>query len=71
MASVVINFDNERAAEHFASWLSGQGEQDYWLWMQYREEKEDGLITAETFKYNYEAVDGVVRIDTVLGRTTS
>jgi len=25
-----IEFDNEEALEHFASWLCGQGEQDYW-----------------------------------------
>jgi hypothetical protein len=45
------------------SWLSGQGEQDYWLWMEYREQKEpDGDITALDFKHTgkltYKAVCG-------------
>ena len=38
-------FDNERAAHHFLSWLCGSGEQQYWEWMSYREEEEEGDIT--------------------------
>jgi len=46
-----MEFDNERALFHFASWLCGQGEQTYWNWMEYREEEEDGSITATEFDY--------------------
>jgi hypothetical protein len=50
---ISIEFDNKEAADHFASWLCGQGEQDYWLWMEYREEdEEDGDITATSFHYH-------------------
>ena len=51
--NVTINFDNEIAAKHFMSWLSGQGEQDYWEWMMCREQEEDGNITAVSFNYNF------------------
>jgi len=48
-----IKFDNEAALKHFSSWLSGQGEQDYWMWMEYREEEEEeGNITARRFFYH-------------------
>ncbi len=50
---VVIEFDNPEAAAHFQSWLCGQGEQDYWLWMECRESEEGGPITATTFDYDY------------------
>ena len=46
-----IEFDNEEALEHFASWLCEQGEQDYWEWMECRESEEDGDITAVRFNY--------------------
>lgn len=49
-----IKFANEAAAAHFASWLCGQGEQDYWLWMECREQEEDGDITAVSFHYHGE-----------------
>lgn len=48
-----IEFDNDEALHHFAIWLSEQGEQDYWQWMEYREDVEDGDITA--IKFNYHA----------------
>lgn len=51
MKNVTIKFDNEAAAEHFLHWLCGQGEQDYWLWMEYREQEEKGDITATGFDY--------------------
>jgi hypothetical protein len=44
-------FDNERAAEHFISWLCESGEQSYWQWMDYRETEEDGNITVLDFDY--------------------
>lgn len=46
-----IEFDSKEAAEHFSDWLCGQGEQDYWLWMECREQEEDGNITATSFHY--------------------
>lgn len=52
MPKVEINFSNRKAAEHFMSWLSGKGEQDYWNWMEYREEEEPGPITATSFDYD-------------------
>ena len=53
MNKVVIDFPNKLAAEHFSDWLCGQGEQDYWLWMAYREEEHEGdePITARRFGY--------------------
>lgn len=50
---ITIEFDNPEAAEHFASWLCGGGEQDYWHWMECREEdEEEGDITALEFHYH-------------------
>jgi hypothetical protein len=51
MKKVTIEFANNKAAEHFLSWLCGQGEQDYWNWMACREEEEQGQITATGFDY--------------------
>jgi hypothetical protein len=51
-AKLTIEFDNERAREHFAKWLCGAGEQDYWAWMEYRESEEPGPITAVRFGYH-------------------
>jgi hypothetical protein len=51
---VSISFDNPEAANHFLTWLCEQGEQDYWLWMEYREQEEkSGNITATSFDYNF------------------
>lgn len=52
-STVTIEFANPSAAEHFVSWLDGQGEQDYWIWMEYREQEEEGDITALRFDYDY------------------
>ena len=52
MYTVKINFDNKEAAENFRDWLDGQGEQDYWTWMEERENEDEGNITATNFKYN-------------------
>jgi hypothetical protein len=49
---VVFEFDNPRMAYHFKSWLSGQGEQSYWMWMECREDEEEGNITAKDFDYH-------------------
>lgn len=43
---LTIEFDNVETADHFATWLCEQGEQDYWAWMEQREQEETGDITA-------------------------
>jgi len=48
---LTIKFESPKAAEHFKSWLCGQGEQSYWRWMECREGEEDGPITALRFDY--------------------
>ncbi len=53
MAKVEIDFANDEAADHFLSWLCNSGEQEYWMYMKYREEDdEDGDITALSFDYH-------------------
>jgi hypothetical protein len=52
---IIIEFDNDKAAKHFASWLCDQGEQDYWLYMECREQEEEGNITATKFNYHGES----------------
>ena len=47
-----IDFDNEEVARHFGLWLCEAGEQDYWEWMKYREQEENGNITAINFHYS-------------------
>jgi hypothetical protein len=49
---IVMEFENERMAYHFKLWLCEQGEQDYWMWMEVREQEEDGDITAHRFGYH-------------------
>ena len=56
MVDVRIRFDNVRAAEHFMDWMDDAGEQDYWGWMEFREQKEKGDITLTTITYNYSAL---------------
>lgn len=48
---LVIMFHSKRAREHFARWLRGSGEQQYWEWMECRETEESGDITVE-FHYH-------------------
>ena len=50
--NLVIEFTNEEAAKHFASWLCESGEQNYWDWMECREQEENGDITAVSFHYH-------------------
>lgn len=64
---VVIDLGSEEAATHFAHWLCGQGEQDYWIWMEYREQEEAGDITAVGFEYDYKNAE----IKGVMGRLTN
>lgn len=49
--TITIEFDNEIIAHHFAIWMTECGEQDYHNYMEYREEEEDGNITAVDFNY--------------------
>lgn len=49
--TLVFKFDNQLAANHFKHWLCGQGEQDYWMWMEEREKEESGDITVLDFDY--------------------
>lgn len=49
-----IEFDNEKALKHFAYWLCEQGEQDYWIWMECREQEESGNITGTNFNYHHD-----------------
>lgn len=54
--TIIIEFDNKKAAHHFAVWLCESGEQDYWQWMECREEDEEsGNITAVSFEYKTKA----------------
>lgn len=49
---LTFNFENEKALNHFKSWLCGCGEQQYWDWIEYREkEDEKGDITGFSFDY--------------------
>lgn len=67
--NITIKFENKKAALHFAHWLCGQGEQDYRIWMECREQEEAGSISATEFVYhkNNEFVpDGEIKV--VLGR---
>ena len=68
-ATVTIAFGNSRSAKHFAQWLSGQGEQDYWVWMDARESEEAGDITATRFeRWQVDPETGNVMIPTRMGR---
>lgn len=49
---LVIRFETKEAAEHFALWLCEVGEQDYWNWMEYREQEDTRPITATRFHYH-------------------
>ena len=53
---LTFEFDDEAAALHFKHWLCGSGEQQYWDWQTYREEKECGNITGLSFDYQKGAV---------------
>lgn len=51
-SELTIKFNNSKAAKHFKEWLDGQGEQDYWTWMEAQEDEEKGNITAVRFNYS-------------------
>jgi hypothetical protein len=48
---LTFEFESEEALNHFKHWLCGQGEQDYWIWMECREQEEEGPITGLDFDY--------------------
>lgn len=52
MKEIKIQFANAKAAAHFALWLCESGEQEYWQWMECREQEENGNITATSFHYH-------------------
>lgn len=52
---LTFEFENEEAANHFKVWLCEQGEQDYWTWMECREQEEEGPITGTHFNYHSDA----------------
>lgn len=60
---LVIKFPNKKAAKNFALWLSESGEQDYWLWMEYREQEDNDDITAVQFHYHGEEDQTVEETD--------
>jgi len=65
--TIKIKFANKKAAKYFANWLCETGEQDYWLFQEISEEREEGDITAVIFDYDFEKH----KITTVLGRLDS
>jgi hypothetical protein len=54
MEKLTFEFDNPEALNQFALWLCGAGEQDYWNWMECREQEQTGNITATNFNYHNE-----------------
>lgn len=64
--TVLIHFDTKSAATHFLEWLCGSGEQQYWEWMECREDDESGNITVLDFDYNFKDLE----VKTKLGRLT-
>lgn len=49
---LVIRFASREAARHFKSWLCEAGEQDYWQWMEMREQEDASRhITGIEFDY--------------------
>ncbi len=49
---LTIRFDNVAMAKHFKAWLDGQGEQDYWTWMEVQESPDGTPIEARSFNYH-------------------
>jgi len=48
MANLTISFPTQKSLEAFAHWLDGQGEQDYWNWME-----EQDPMEGETVSFQY------------------
>lgn len=66
--NVTFSFDSDEARDHFVSWLSGSGEQQYWEWMDMRESEQDGDITALRFRYGWPSPDYTKPIVAECGR---
>jgi hypothetical protein len=63
---VKFHFDNKVAAKHFIDWLCGSGEQQYWDWMQCREEEEGTKdITAVNFNYWHDETEFAKNLEVV------
>jgi len=50
--TLVLQFDNVDAVNHFKSWLCESGEQHYWDWMIEAEEDWEGNISGINFDYS-------------------
>lgn len=68
---IVFRFGSPLVANHFALWLCESGEQQYWEWMTYREQEDEGMgcdITATIFHYHGEpGPDGHGTLDEFMG----
>lgn len=62
-SDLIIRFANRDAMLHFAEWLCNSGEQQYWNNMEYREEEEDGDITAIDFHYHGQEDESKAKTD--------
>jgi hypothetical protein len=55
MKKVSFEFETEDQADEFVSWLCGQGEQDYWTWMECNQETQEHAVS---FDYHTSAFKG-------------
>ena len=60
--TLTLQFDNPEAMNHFWRWMCESGEQQYWDYMTYREDEEDGDITGLIFNYDQAGKLGIVRV---------
>jgi hypothetical protein len=51
-SELTFKFESKEAVQHLKTWLSHRGEQDYWMWMECREDEESGPITGIDFDYS-------------------
>lgn len=56
---LTFKFDSIEAANHFKSWLCGSGEQQYWEWMECREQ-EDVEARDTVLEFNYHTGDSAI-----------
>lgn len=47
---VKIEFDNDKMADEFLTWLCEQGEQDYWSWMECQDDGKESMVTFNYWK---------------------
>jgi hypothetical protein len=55
MKKVTFEFETDDQAEEFVTWLCEQGEQDYWLWMEATQERQEYMVA---FDYHTSAFKG-------------